>query len=990
MTDSELFSRKAVLLQVVLIAFTSSTVCGQNPSQQPDFESQIAPLLIKRCVECHRGKNPSGSLNLTNQVGLNEGGESGPVVNHKTPGQSYLLERIVQDEMPPKKQGHSQKLPDAEIKMIRDWLAGGAIWPEGRELDFFERTNEVRAGRDWWSLQPVVRPVVPRLKTQPPNPIDAFVRKRLESHGIQHAPKADRRTLIRRLYYDVIGLPPSRTDIEAFVSDTDPDAWPKLVDRLLAKPQFGERWARYWLDLARYADTSGYERDQEKPYAWKYRDWIIDALNDDMPYDQFIIHQIAGDEIPDRTQRSVIATGFLRLGAWNDEPNIPQDYQYDRIEDLVHTTSTAFLGLTVKCARCHAHKFDAITQEDYYRMASTFWPGPLLGDRKDVGGPTSERLGVTDVLGWTDNGPTPKPLHVLKNGEREHPLDVVVPASLSFIPSLERRFDPPPKGAKTTLRRLQLAHWIAAPENPLTSRVLVNRLWQHHFGKAIVRTPNNFGFLADKPTHPDLLDWLAAEFDAGGRRMKAIHRLILTSETWQQSSLHPDAETLERTDSGNRLWYRSERRRLDAEALRDSMLAVSGELDLKIGGPSFKATISAEALEGLSRKTTAWNASPPEQQTRRSLYMYLKRGLLPPMMTTFDLSDPTLSCGQRDVTIVPTQALALLNSKFVHQRSERLAVNIANAETDPTRRAGLAWSKVLRRDPTESELKLSLEHMAKQMKIFHATSLDDAPAIDQQRIAESLVLHFSAANAVTSDDGDNRVRLVPDASGKQHHATQPNSDSQPIFVAQGFGDRPTLHFDGKDDFLNIAGDLLPGQFCSIICVVNDENASGHRAVISNWNGNAGNATTSLFLGLTADDQVRFSDAFSNAGRVLDRSQPFVFASVNGSDRASVRQNGKLLGSAASLSARRLDTPWVVGQQGNINGEFWNGGIAEICVYDRALSKAERRFVEGELAKEYGLRLAPLEDAPSRLPPETLALASLCHALMNSNEFIFVD
>ena len=591
--------------------------------------------------------------------------------------------------------------------------------PEERELDYFERTNELRAGRDWWSLQPIVRPKVPQLEgfTQPLHPIDAFILAKLQVEDITPASKADRRTLIRRVFHDLIGLPPTKREIEAFVQDDGEQAWINLVDRLLDSPHYGERWGRYWLDLARYADTSGYERDQEKPFAWKYRDWVVEALNADMPFDQFIIEQLAGDEIPHRTEKSVIATGFLRLGSWNDEPNDQADYQYERLEDLVHTTSSAFLAFTVKCARCHDHKFDAITQEDYYRMASAFWAGPIpAGSRANLGGPTNETLGFKEVLGWTDLSSTPSPLHVLKNGERHHPLGEVIPASLSSVPTLEKRFTPPPKESKTSHRRLQLARWIADPKNPLTPRVLVNRLWQHHFGKAIVRTPNNFGFLADPPTHPKLLDWLASEFLANGRSLKFMHRLILTSQTWQQSSLHPDSELLTQRDSGNRLWWRAERRRLDAESLRDALLHASGDLDFTVGGESFRPTISNEALEGLSKKQAAWQASPPDAQKRRSLYMFLKRGLLPPMMTTFDLCDPTLSCGKRDVTVVPTQALALLNNQFVHDRSSHLARHIATNTQETKEQIKRAFSHILNRQPAEEEWGISHNHLAIQLE----------------------------------------------------------------------------------------------------------------------------------------------------------------------------------------------------------------------------------------------------------------------------------
>lgn len=984
-------------LRSVCAAILLLAVCCVPTSVEadaPDFEKVIAPLLIKRCVECHQGNDPSGGLNLTDEKSFRKGGDSGAVYSPKSAGKSHLIQRVLDGEMPPEKQGRSQKLPDAESQLLLRWLEAGAPWPKDRVLDFFERTNDVRAGRDWWSLQPVKRPAVPKLgkRPQPNSSIDAFVLARLEAAGMEPAPRADRRTLIRRLYYDLIGLPPTETEIAMFLADDSPKAWEKLVDDLLARPQYGERWARYWLDLARFADTSGYERDQEKPFAWKYRDWVVNALNSDMPYAQFIIEQLAGDEIENRTEQSVIATGFLRLGTWNDEPNIPADYQYDRLEDLVHTTSSAFLGLTVKCARCHSHKFDPIKQDDYYRVASAFWAGPISRSGKSLGGPTPEEVGFKDVLAWTDTGARPAALHVLKNGERTKPLHEIIPASLSSIPSLERVFDPPSEGAKTTRRRLQMAMWIADPKNPLAPRVLVNRLWQHHFGEAIVRTPNNFGFLADPPTHPKLLDWLAAEFTASGGRIKAIHKLILMSQTWQQSSLHPRFDEYSVKDSGNRLIWRAERKRLDAEALRDSMLAATDELDLKLGGPSFKPTISPEALEGLSRKASAWMASPKDRQNRRSLYIYMKRGLLPPMMTTFDLCDPTLSCGQRDVTIVPTQALALLNNRFVHDRSEHLAAEILKEKGAAADQVKLAWSRILRRQPTAGELALSLKHVSKQHELFSKPPEEtpvESPDVFAKKIESSLVLHLRADKAKTSGDED-RVVSIEDLSGKNHHASQPNQKAQPVLVKDGFGGQPTLHFDGKGRFMKLAGGILADQSCTFICVVNDENGKGHREVISNWNGAKGNSTNSLFLGLTGDTTVRFSDVFSSAGNVADRTKPFVFSAVTGSGQASVYQNGRVLAARTSpLATRRLDTEWVIGQQGNINGEFWKGGIAEIRVYSRDLTDLERRFVEAKLANIYNLKLSEPRPA-AELNPEVLALASLCHALLNSNEFLFVD
>lgn len=718
----------------------SPVQCGWALEPGLDFETDIAPILVKRCVECHQSTNVSGGLILTTGAGLLAGGDSGSVVELDSAHTSYLLERVRAAEMPPPEKGHPRPLPQHEVELLERWLAGGAKWPPGRELDWLERTTELRAGRDWWSLQPIQKPAPPVLasRPQPAHPIDAFIQSQLEQQGLTPAPQAERPVLIRRLYYDLVGIPPTPAQIADFVQDDAANAWEKVIDQLLASPQYGQRWARYWLDLARYADTSGYERDQPKTFAWKYRDWVIEAFNRDMPYQQFVIEQLAGDELEHATEQSLIATGFLRLGTWNDEPNDQADYQYERLEDLVHTTTTAFIGLTVKCARCHTHKFDAIEQEDYYRVASAFWPGPILTrDPQLLGGPSAQEVGFENVLAWTDITATPSELHLLKDGDRQKPQQPVPPASLSCLPALFRTFDPPPPDAKTTGRRLQLAKWIANPENPLTWRVAVNRLWQHHFGEAIVRTPDNFGFLADPPTHPQLLDWLAADFVSHGS-LKRMHKLILTSQTWQQASQHPEEEAYNLVDSANRLWWRAQRQRLDAEALRDSMLAVTGELDLTLGGECFRPTLAAEALEGLSKKSDAYEASPRDQQNRRSIYGYLQRSLLPPLMTAFDLSDATGPCGQRSVTLVPTQSLALLNNQFVHDRSQHLAELILVDSTETTEQAQRVWSAILRRTPSRSELAASVQHLDKQRAAF-AEQVELLPAGDK-RTSEQLAL----------------------------------------------------------------------------------------------------------------------------------------------------------------------------------------------------------------------------------------------------------
>ena len=803
---------------------------GAEAADAPDrFSRDIAPILVKRCLECHHGREASGKLVLSDKASLAKGGESGPVVVPRNPEQSQLLTRVSAGEMPPPKRGHSQKLPAAEIAALRDWIAAGADWPDDRKLDLFEATTEVRGGRDWWSLQPVKRPTVPTLVPSPPSsgerarvrgpngdnapqlapapaalprslekdgrkggrkegeekpphpnplphkaggegtgeaqhlhaqpsiidhqprrsPIDAYIVARLEAEQMQPAPSADRATLIKRLSFDLLGLPPTYEEVEDFIRDPAPDAYERLVDRLLSSPHFGERAGRHWLDLVRYADTCGYERDQELPQAWKYRDWVVRAINEDKPFNEFILEQLAGDELPDRSESSVIATGFLRLGTWNDEPNDPDEYKYERLEDMVHVTSTAFLGLTVKCARCHDHKFDPIPQTDYYRMAAAFWPGAVEPrGRELLGGPSKEELGF-DVLGWTDIR-QPPPLHLLRKGEPKQPLGVVEPGHLSLIPAMDRPLEPAPLGAKTTHRRRQLAEWIASPDNPLTPRVLANRLWMTHFGAGLVRSADNFGFTGDKPSHPELLEWLSDECRVSSARgnndppevsgarhlalgtqpsLKRLHRLLVTSATYRQSSLHPRQDEYAARDAGNHLWWHAERRRLDAEPLRDRLLFVGNDLDTRMTGPGFKPTIQAEALEGLSRKEGAWKPSPLPEQRRRAVYMFSQRSLLPPLMTTFDFVDTTLPCVQRPVSTVAPQALALLNNAFAHERSQALATVVLSlrrqdvpsaerrdygSDIDPQIR--LAWRLALARDPSSAELLAAREHIRNQQQ----------------------------------------------------------------------------------------------------------------------------------------------------------------------------------------------------------------------------------------------------------------------------------
>lgn len=976
-----------------VIVLSAVVLFAQNEGllRADDAFEKVADVFIRRCLECHSDRDPAGSLPLTRSESLLKGGDSGPAIDPAHLAESMIISRVRSGEMPPPLKGQPRPLPAAEADLLEAWIKSGAKWPANRVLDAYERTTDVRGGRDFWSLQPIQHPQVPSVKTTDhvANPIDAFILARLEQEKIPPAPKANRETLIRRLYFDLIGLPPTAQEVATFKTDSRPDAVveSELVERLLDSPHFGERWARQWLDLARFAETSGYERDQEKPGAWKYRDWVVNAANTDMPYNRFVLEQLAGDEIPDRTESSVIATGFLRLGTWNDEPNDPEEYKYERLEDMVNVTCTSFIGLTVKCARCHDHKFDPIMQTDYYKIAAAFWAGPIEARQRELlGGPSKEELGF-DVLGWTDLSSNPSDLRLLKKGDPKRPLAAVAPGTPTIVASLEQPAPVLAAGVKTSNRRRQLAEWITDPANPLTARVFVNRLWQAHFGKGLVRSSDNFGFTGDKPTHPELLDWLASEFIKNGWSAKHIHRLLVSSNTYRQSSMHPNASAIEESDAGNRFWWRFDRHRLDAEQIRDRMLAASSTIDLRMGGPSFKPTVSADALEGLSMKGNAWKASPPEEQFRRSLYMYSKRGLLPPLMTTFDFVDTTLPCGQREVSTVAPQALALMNNQFVHEQSGLLARRIADsAGQDDDSRIKAAWLAALARLPSATEMIVARSHLDAQAKRF--ANLPTAKPIQASQVMKhGVTLHLRASDGVEIDSNQQVMRWK-DLSGSSHDASQSDPDRRAVLVADAVHGHPAVRFDGRRRFMEIAGQVLTSQQFTIFAVVRDAGDKGHRTLFSNWNGAAGNSVTSIFYGLTTDSAVRLSDDFAGIGRVSSAREPFLLTGLNASSDAAVFQNlNQLARKNSPLAARNLATAYVLGQQGNIDGEYWNGDLAELIVFDRQLTDAERIAVSQELSNRYGLWKAESQAAPS---PRQLALASLCHVLLNSNEFVYVD
>jgi hypothetical protein len=578
--------------------------------------------------------------------------------------------------------------------------------------------------RDHWAFQPVRTPTVPGVRELGwvRTPIDAFVLARLEAGGLKPTPPADKRTLLRRVFLDLVGLPPTLAEQQAFVADTTPDAYEKMVDRLLARPEYGERWARHWLDVVRYAESNGYERDGAKPSAWRYRDYVIDSFNKDKPYDRFVLEQIAGDELSSSSAESQIATSFLRLGTWDDEPANPAVDRYDQLDDVLGVTATAFLGLTLRCARCHNHKFEPFSQADYYRMLAVFTPlkRPQIGRKElDTAVGNAGEMAAWKMQGvdpprayvWFESGPAAPATCILQRGNPNHPGDEVEPGLPAILAPQQPA--PPMPLADSTGRRLWLGHWLASPHNPLTARVLVNRVWMLHFGKGLVATPNDFGLMGETPSHPELLDWLAARFVANGWRLKPLHRLLVLSNTYRTSAICDGGE-----GDGDRLlalFGRWRQRRVEAETFRDSVLALSGLLNPQMRGPSVYPPLPRAVLEGQSRPGDGWGESDERQASRRSIYVFAKRSLALPELELLDLPDNTSSCEQRLTSTTAPQALTFLNGGFLHTQAAHFAARLRReAGEDSGDQVRRAFELALCRSPSTQEVAWAEEFLRKQ------------------------------------------------------------------------------------------------------------------------------------------------------------------------------------------------------------------------------------------------------------------------------------
>lgn len=938
------------------LALLAGSAAADDETGRRYFAEKVHPLLKAHCFKCHGGGDEvKGDFRITSRAGLLQGGHFGSAYDADDPAASVLLEMVsyrdADHQMPPK-----GKLPEEALATLAHWIEMGAPYDPSLEIEgkaVERRGFTVREeDRDWWAYRPVAAGAPPEVADSAwsGNPIDAFVRARLDREGMAPNPPASPRSLIRRLTYDLTGLPPTPEEVEAFVTASEKDAesaWSEAVEALLARPQYGEKWARHWLDLVRYAETNGFERDNPKPGIWRYRDYVIEAFNRNLPYDRFVIEQLAGDEIAEPTLSSLVATGYHRLMQWDDEPADREQHLYDVLADNVQTTSEAFLATTLNCARCHDHKADPVSQKDYYAFMAFFrgvthyrtegtmvswategekaaferdrqarldrleseraavaaslkgalekagrfgkggaeevvtfvedarrggaewtyaterpaedwrevgfinkswfkarsgfgrgnppgsavkteWKTPeiwmrttfgleaipaslvmdihhdedvevylngalvyeakgfltryetvelsdsargalqtgknvvavhcrqsgggqyidlalrtaalgadsidalLAGGRiKDHAAAVRQATGKDLVADYvrlgrsieelrkkapgvavnavTESGTEPEVMHIHQRGSAHAQGDEVAPGTPAVLSRTGD--DPAPRpavpisrdGRQSSGRRLALARWIVSPENPLTARVIVNRIWQHHFGRGIVPSTSDFGHLGEKPTHPELLDWLARHFVESGWDVKAMHRLLLSSRTYRMSS-EPVSAKLER-DPQNRNFWRFDMRRLTAEELRDSILAVSGQLNPKSLGPWVNPPLPTEVLATSSKPEEAWPVSKDvSEHTRRSIYVHVKRSLRHPLLADFDQADTDTGCAVRFATTVPTQALGLLNSAFVNDQARLLAARMASRGGDLRTRIAAGLEQVLQRPAGEAEL----------------------------------------------------------------------------------------------------------------------------------------------------------------------------------------------------------------------------------------------------------------------------------------------
>jgi hypothetical protein len=1071
-------------------AFGADSNANFSRQQTEFYEKQVQPILAENCYRCHshEADKIKGGFVLDSREGLLKGGETGPAIVAGEPEKSLLIKAVRQvDEdlkMPPKK-----KLSEEQISVLEGWIKMRAPYsataavagerPKGKQI-----TDE---DRKWWSFQPVRTVAVPPVKDDgwSRNEIDKFIFAKLTSAGLRPAPEAQRRALIRRAYFDVIGLPPSAEEVERFVSDKSPQAYEKAIDGLLKSPHYGEKWARHWLDLVRYAESDGYKADGFRPNAWRYRDYVIRSFNEDKPYNRFLMEQIAADELWPDDPNALIGLSYLRLWIYEYNQRDVKGHWATILNDITDVTGDAFMGLGMQCARCHDHKFDPILQRDYYRLQGFFaaisprddLPLATVQQRKDydekfaewevktadirgridelekpareqvakgvndkfskelqaiIFKPASERTPyeqqIRDLAGRqlideaekfegkfhgpekekrdalyrelegydkvkpqdlpaamlvTDIGPIAPPVTIPKD-KSQTPIE---PGFLTLLGEGPAKIEPAECAHNSTGRRAALAKWLGQRDNPFTARVMVNRIWQHHFGRGIVGTPSDFGHLGEQPSHPEMLDWLAKYLVEHNWSIKEVQRLILTSAAYRQSALPltptlptdlslspPEAERAgvrgRMVDPENRLLWRQNLRRLESDQIRDAMLWASAELDLTLRGPSV-------------------DASKP----RRTIYTKWLRNSRDPLLEAFDPADPYTSTSQRNVTTTPMQSLVMINGPYVLQRAQALANRVAAQRLkEPADRVAATYRMVFGREPTAVEKKAGISFLREQSKKI---------AGSEQRLAQVV------------------VETMPGRTGKAA-----------LF-------RP----DGRQTRLQIPDNHLMPQYdftieASILLRSSDKGGA-LRTIVSRWDGrqnqpgwslgvaskSANSSVQSLVLELvgdTAEDGAGGYEMISSGLKLeLDRAYYVaVTVRIGDTSESGVAFYVKELIAGADLRTARVahkvtanhqsNLPLVLGAREPEKRVAWDGLIDDVRLSGKALKADELllardcasestvgywRFEEPEPLKDSspnGHNIRPEVSPSAQSDPEMAALLDFCHVLLNSNEFLYLD
>ncbi len=1037
------------------------------------YDSRVQPILSENCYRCHshQADKIKGSFILDSREALLKGGESGPAIVAGDPEKSLLIKAVRHlDEdlqMPPKK-----KLSEQEIAVLVEWIKMGAPYSESKPAGLTRQKHRkiTEEDRKWWAFQPVRISEPPKIqdKNWARNPIDQFIFAKLDKAGLKPAPEAEKAILIRRVFFDLIGLPPTVEQVQQFTEDQSPQAYERMIDELLRSPHYGEKWARHWLDLVRYAESDGYKADGFRPTAWRYRDYVIRSLNEDKPYSRFLMEQIAADELWPTDPDALIGVSFLRLWIYEYNQRNIKSHWSTILNDITDVTGDALLGLGMQCARCHDHKFDPILQKDYYRLQAFFagispredvplataqqvseyraqlakWEAASAQIRakiEEIELPAREKIvkGVLDKfpkdiqlimhkpakertpyeqqlydLAWrqvadegekldgkikgaekerfeslqhelarfddlkpkalptamlvTDIGPVAPPLMIPKD-KTETPIE---PGFLTLLDESPAKIESVPGIPGTTGRRAALAKWMADPANPLTARVFVNRLWQHHFGRGLVGTPSDFGHLGETPSHPELLDWLASYFVEHNWSTKAVHKLIVTSAAYRQSSTVSSeaASHASNVDPENRLLWLQTVRRLESDQIRDSMLAASGELDLEMKGPSVEAS-----------------------KPRRTIYVKWLRNSRDPLIEAFDPSDSYTSSPQRNVTTTPMQSLVLINGPYVLERAQAMATRLNKLpEQEPSELIAGAYRFAYGREPKPAEKEKAASFLNNQTRLIAKSQLKLSQLVTQA------MPERAGTAAVFKPDGRQTRLQIPD----NHLMPQYDFTVEAFIVLNSIDKKGAVRtivsrWDGRQNqpgwsFGVSAGAAeTPGLVLELIGDAAEDGVGGYELVQSGLTIKVNRpyyVAVTVRLGDTSPSGVTFY------AKDL-RTDPLM----------------RTAHTAHSVTANhQSNLPLIIGGREPEKHLIWDGLIDDVRLSNQALKPEELllarnsvndstvgywRFEEPDALKDSssnGHHIRPEVSPSAQLDPAMAALVDLCHVLLNSNEFLYVD